>query len=38
MEYTTVVQSLLRTADPVSFEGRYYKVTNLEREHGTPKA
>src|SRR5713226_2865960 len=30
LEYTTVVQSLLRTADPVSFEGRYYKVTNLK--------
>src|SRR5438552_9542082 len=30
LEYTTVIQSLLRTADPVSFEGRYYKVTNLK--------
>ncbi len=30
VEYTTVIQSLLRTADPVSFEGRYYKVTNLK--------
>jgi alkanesulfonate monooxygenase len=30
VEYTTVVQSLLRTADPVSFEGRYYKVANLK--------
>jgi alkanesulfonate monooxygenase len=28
-EYTAIVQSLLGTADPVSFEGRYYKVTNL---------
>jgi len=30
LEYTTVIQRLLRTADPVSFEGRYYKVTNLK--------
>jgi alkanesulfonate monooxygenase len=30
LEYTTVIQSLLRTADPISFEGRYYKVTNLK--------
>src|SRR5712692_1955730 len=30
LEYTTVIRRLLRTADPVSFEGRYYKVTNLK--------
>jgi len=30
LEYTTVIQSLLRTADPVSFEGRHYKVTHLK--------
>jgi alkanesulfonate monooxygenase len=30
LEYTGVIQSLLRTADPVSFEGRYYKVSNLK--------
>src|ERR1700693_889258 len=30
LEYTTVIQSLLRTADPVSFEGRDYKVTQLK--------
>lgn len=30
LEYTTVMQSLLQTADPVSFDGRYYKVTNLK--------
>src|SRR6267142_5394663 len=30
VEYTTVIQSLLRTADPVSFDGRYYKVSNLK--------
>jgi alkanesulfonate monooxygenase len=30
VEYTTIVQSLLRTAGPVSFDGRYYKVANLK--------
>ena len=30
LEYATVIQSLLRTADPVNFEGRYYKVSNLK--------
>src|SRR5438552_4877408 len=30
MEYTTIIQNLLQSADPVSFEGRYYKVTNLK--------
>ena len=30
VEYTTLIQNLVRTADPVSFEGRYYKVTNLK--------
>src|SRR5258706_1830920 len=30
LEYTTVIQSLLQTADPVSFGGRYYKVSNLK--------
>jgi alkanesulfonate monooxygenase len=29
-EYTTIIQNLLQSADPVSFEGRYYKVTNLK--------
>ncbi len=29
-EYTSVIQELLGSADPVSFEGRYYKVTNLK--------
>jgi len=29
LEYTTIILSLLRTADPVSFEGRFYKVSNL---------
>src|SRR5262245_33362690 len=30
VEYTTVIQGLLRTPDPISFEGRYCKVTNLK--------
>ena len=30
VEYTTIIQSLLRTAGPVSFEGRYYKIANLK--------
>jgi len=30
VEYTTIIQKLLHTADPVSFDGRYYKVTNLK--------
>lgn len=30
LEYTTIILSLLRTADPVSFDGRYYKVNNLK--------
>src|SRR6266849_336778 len=29
-EYTTIIRNLLQSADPVSFEGRYYKVTNLK--------
>lgn len=30
VEYTTVLQSLLRSPDPVTFKGRYYQVTNLK--------
>jgi alkanesulfonate monooxygenase len=30
LEYTTVIQRLLGTADAVSFEGRYYKVNKLK--------
>jgi alkanesulfonate monooxygenase len=29
VEYTTIIQDLLKTTDPVGFEGRYYKVSNL---------
>jgi alkanesulfonate monooxygenase len=38
LEYTTVIQSLLQTAGPVSFEGRYYKVTNLKLTPPLPAA
>lgn len=30
MEYTTVIQRLLRTGEPVAFDGRYYRVSNLK--------
>ncbi|MGH8688449.1 MAG: LLM class flavin-dependent oxidoreductase [Burkholderiales bacterium] len=30
VEYTEIIQSLLRTPGPVSYEGRYYKVSNLK--------
>ena len=30
IEYTTIIQELLRSAGPVSFDGRYYKVSNLK--------
>jgi len=38
VEYTSVIQSLLRTPDPVSFEGKYYKVTNLRLTPPLPAA
>lgn len=30
VEYTSVILGLLRSAEPFSFDGRYYKVTNLK--------
>jgi alkanesulfonate monooxygenase len=30
VEYTTIVRDLLATADPVTHEGRYYRVRNLK--------
>lgn len=30
IEFTTVIQRLLASPDPVSFEGRYYRVSNLK--------
>lgn len=38
IEYTTIIQSLLGTAEPVSFEGRYYRVTNLKLTPPLPPA
>jgi alkanesulfonate monooxygenase len=35
-EYTSIIQSLLRSADPVSFEGRYYRVRNLRMVPALP--
>jgi alkanesulfonate monooxygenase len=36
VEYTSIVQSLLRSAEPVSFEGKYYRVTNLKLAPALP--
>ncbi len=30
VEYTAIIQRLLQTPEPVSLDGRYYKVTNLK--------
>jgi len=30
VEYTTIIQCLLRSAEPVSFEGSYYRVSSLK--------
>src|SRR5258706_15738158 len=30
LEYTTIIQSLLQTPEPLTFAGRYYKVSNLK--------
>jgi len=38
VEYTGIIQALLRTADAVSFEGRYYKVSNLKLTPPLPAA
>lgn len=35
-EYTTIIQRLLQTADPVSFSGRYYQVENLKLTPSLP--
>jgi alkanesulfonate monooxygenase len=36
VEYTTIIQKLLSSSEPVSFEGRYYKVTNLKLTPSLP--
>jgi alkanesulfonate monooxygenase len=38
VEYTGIVQSLLRSADAVSFDGRYYKISNLKLTPPLPAA
>jgi len=36
VEYTEIIQSLLNTPGPVSYEGRYYKVSNLKLAPALP--
>jgi len=36
VEYTSIVQRLLRSADPLTFDGRYYRVTNLKLTPALP--
>jgi alkanesulfonate monooxygenase len=36
VEYTTIIQRLLQTSDPVTFEGRYYRVENLRMTPPVP--
>lgn len=38
LEYTTVIRTLLGSAEPVGFEGRYYKVSNLRLTPPLPRA
>ncbi len=37
VEYTQIVKALLSSPEPVSFEGRYYKVTNLRMTPPLPE-
>ncbi len=36
-EYTTIIRELLQSAEPVSFEGRYYRIRNLKLTPPLPK-
>ncbi|MGB5079762.1 MAG: LLM class flavin-dependent oxidoreductase [Burkholderiales bacterium] len=36
VEYTNIILRLARSADPVSFDGRYFKVTNLKLTPALP--
>jgi len=36
VEYTTIIQSLLESPEPVTFAGRYYRVTNLKLTPSLP--
>jgi alkanesulfonate monooxygenase len=38
VEYTQIMKALLSSPDPVSFEGKYYKVTNLKMTPPLPEA
>ena len=37
VEYTQIMKALLSSPDPVSFEGKYYKVTNLKMTPPLPE-
>jgi alkanesulfonate monooxygenase len=37
VEYTQIIKALLSSPDPVSFEGKYYKVTNLRMTPPLPE-
>src|SRR5712675_37002 len=37
VEYTTIIRELLQSADPVTFEGRYYRVYNLKLTPPLPR-
>lgn len=36
IEYTTIIQRLVRSPDPVTFEGRHYRVANLKLTPALP--
>jgi alkanesulfonate monooxygenase len=36
VEYTLIMKQLLSAADPISFDGKYYKVTNLRMTPSVP--
>lgn len=38
VEYTQIMKGLLSSPDPVSFDGKYYKVTNLKMTPPLPEA
>jgi len=38
VEYATIIQRLLQSADPVSLEGRYYRIANLRMTPALPPA
>lgn len=36
-EYTAIIRALLRSTDPVSFDGRYYRIANLKLTPSLPQ-